>query len=78
MFVVVRFMEIAPPGLKNVSPGHPRGCPATLRLAFLGPDGWPQFDAVGLKSHSQALGRLKVLQEALPGAPGRHFYANLN
>ena len=64
-----------PPGFKNVSKGRPRGHPATLQQALLGLDGWCCLGDVGLKSHSKALGRLKVLQEALRGAPGRHFDA---
>ena len=64
------------PGFKTVSEGRPRGHPATLRQAFLGLDGSSYADSVGLKSHSEALRRLKVLQEALRGAPGRNFDAN--
>ena len=71
------FTEMTPPGFKKVSEGRPRGHPATLRQAFLGLDGSSYADLVGLQSHSEALRRLKVLQEALRGAPGRHFDANL-
>ena len=59
------FMEVTPPGFKKVSEGRPRGHPATLRQAFLGLDGSFHADLVGLQSHSEALRRLKVLQEAL-------------
>ena len=68
------FMEMTPPGLKKVSEGRPRGHPATLRQAFLGLDGSSYADLVGLQSHSEALRCLTVLQEALRGAPGHHFY----
>ena len=33
------FMEMMPSGFKKVPEGRPRGHPATLRQAFLGPDG---------------------------------------
>ena len=59
------FMEVTPPGFKKVSEGRPRGHPATLRQAFLGLDGSSYAGLVGLQSHSEALRRLKVLQEAL-------------
>ena len=70
-------MEMTPPGLKKVSEGRPRGHPATLRQAFLGLDGCTYADLVGLQSHSEALRCLTVLQEALRGAPGHHFYIDL-
>ena len=59
------FMKMTPPGLKKVFEGRPRGHPATLRQAFLGLDGSFHADSVGLQSHSEALRRFKVLQEAL-------------
>ena len=64
-FLSLLFREMTPPGLKKVSEGRPRGHPATLRQAFLGLDGCTYADLVGLQSHSEALRRLKVLQEAL-------------
>ena len=79
IFVCRRFfIEMTPPGFKNVSEGRPRGHPATLRQAFLGPDGWSYVGLVGLKSHSEALRRLKVPHEALRGAPRRYFYTNFS
>ena len=67
--------EMTAPGFKKVFEGRPWGHPATLRQAFLGLDGSSYADLVGPQSHSEALRRLKVLQEALRGAPGRNFDA---
>ena len=69
------FMKMTSPGFKNVSEGCPRGHPATLRQAFLGLDGSSYADFVDVQGRSEALRRLKVLQEALQGAPGRHLDA---
>ena len=76
MFVVVFFHRNCFPELEKRFQIKTRGCQVTLRQSFLGPDGWPQFEAVDLKSHCQALGSLKVLLKALPGALGRHVYAD--
>ena len=70
-------MKMTPPGSKKVSEGRPRGRPATLRQAFLWPDGWFQTDSVDVQGHSEALRSLQVLQEVLRGAPRHHFDVNL-
>ena len=70
------------PGLQKSVRGTSQGPPGDSPAGFFGP-GWltpsgSYADLVGLKSHSEALRRLKVPQEALRGAPRRHFYSNFS